>query len=78
MSWRRIKDIRNFFRQEKENEAIKYRILKDLKNLSEHEDEEVGNYYKPVRVTVVLKRKVTVIKIKHYQLNNILIKLYHI
>ena len=78
MSWRRIKDIRNFFRQEKENEAIKYRILKDLKNLSEHEDEEVGNYYKPVRVTVVLKRKVTVIKIKHYQLNNILINLYHI
>ena len=32
-----IKDI-NLFRQEKETETIKYRILRDLKNLSEHED----------------------------------------
>ena len=29
--------------------AIKDRILRDIKNISEHEEEE-GTYYKPVRV----------------------------
>ena len=29
-----IKDIRNLLRQEKETKAIKYRILRDIKNLS--------------------------------------------
>ena len=38
----------NLFRLEKENKAIKYRILRDIRDLSEHEEEE--NYYKPVRV----------------------------
>ena len=43
-----VKDIRNLFRQEKETKAIKDRILRDVKNLSEHEEER--NYYKTVRV----------------------------
>ena len=42
-----IKNIKNLFRQQKEIKAIKYRILRDIKNLFEHEE---GNYYKPVRV----------------------------
>ena len=42
-----IKNIRNLFRREKETKAIKDRILRDIKNLSEHEEE---NYYKPVRL----------------------------
>ena len=40
-----IRDIRNLSRLEK-NQAIKYRILGDVKNVLEHEEEE--NYYKPV------------------------------
>ena len=43
-----IKNIRNLFRLEKETKAIKDRILRYIKNLFEHEEEE--NYYKPVRV----------------------------
>ena len=42
-----IKDIRNLFRLEKETKAIKDRILIDITNLFEHENE---NYYKPVRL----------------------------
>ena len=42
-----IKDIRNLIRLEKENEAIKDRILRYIKNLFEHEEK---NYYKPLRV----------------------------
>ena len=45
-----VKDIRNLFRQEKESKAIKDRILRNIKNLFEHEKEE-ENYYKPVRVS---------------------------
>ena len=41
-----IKDIRNLFRLKKENKLIKDRILRDIRNLLEHED-----YYKPVRVS---------------------------
>ena len=37
-------DIRNFFRLEKEIKAIEDRILRDIKNLFEHKEE---NYYKP-------------------------------
>ena len=37
-----IKDIRNIFRQE-ETKAIKDRILRDTKNIFEHEEKE--NYY---------------------------------
>ena len=42
-----IKDIRNLFRQKKENKAIKDRILRDIKNLFEQEEQ---NCYKPARV----------------------------
>ena len=45
-----IKNIRNLFRKGKETKVIKGRILRDIKNLFEHEKEEV-NYYKTVRVS---------------------------
>ena len=35
---RKHKDVKNLCRQEKETEAIKGRLLEDLKNLSEHEN----------------------------------------
>ena len=47
LNYTAIKDIRNLFRREKETKAIKDRILRDIKNFFEHEEE---NYYKPVRV----------------------------
>ena len=40
--------MRNPFRLKKENKAIKDRIIRDIRNLLEHEEEE--NYYKPVKV----------------------------
>ena len=75
----KFKDIRNLFRLKKESEAIKGKIVRDIRNLLEHEEED---YYKPVRVinfwkTVIINMKVMVIEIKHYQLKNILIKLGH-
>ena len=36
-----IKDTRNLFRQEKETEAIKDRILRYIKNLFEHEEKKI-------------------------------------
>ena len=74
-----IKDTRNLFRREKETKATKDRILRNIKNLCEH-DEEKENYYKPVRVSnfwsnIFLNTEITVTEIKHYQLKNILIKL---
>ena len=45
-----IKDIRNLFRLKKEIKGIKYIILRDIKNLFEHEQEEEENYYKPATV----------------------------
>ena len=42
-----IKCTRNLLRLEKENKAIKDRIMRDIKNLFEHEEED---YYKPVKV----------------------------
>ena len=41
------KNITNLFRLKKENELIKDRIIRDIKNLLEQEEED---YYKPVRV----------------------------
>ena len=38
-----MQDITNFFRLEKEAKAIKDRILRDINNLFEHEEEE--NYW---------------------------------
>ena len=42
-------DVRNLLRLEKETKAIKDRILRDIKNLFEHKEEE--NYYKPVALS---------------------------
>ena len=70
-------DIRNLFRPKKETKATKDRILRDIKNLSEHEKEEV-NYYKPVRVSSFWSTNLKLIKIKHYQLKNIFIILVRI
>ena len=68
-----IKDIRNVFILEEDTKTIKDEILRDVKNLFEHEQEE--NYYKP---GVKIRLHTKAIEIKHYQLNNILIKLEHI
>ena len=71
---------KNLFRLEKENNAIKDNILRDIKNFFQHEGEE--NYYKTgrviFRVTVIMNMKVTTIETKHYQLKNIFIKLDHV
>ena len=42
-----IKDVRNLFRLKKENEAIKNRITRDIRNPFEHEED----HYKPVRAS---------------------------
>ena len=42
-----IQSIRNLFRLTKENETIKGRIIRDIRKLSEQENDD---YYKPVRV----------------------------
>ena len=42
-----IKDIKNLCRLKKENEAIENSVIREIRNLYEHEDK---NYYKPVRV----------------------------
>ena len=36
-----IKGIRNIFRLKKENETIQGGILRDIRNLSEHEEEDL-------------------------------------
>ena len=46
-----IKDIRNLIRLEKKTKTIKDRILRDIKNLLEDEEEKEENYYKSVRVS---------------------------
>ena len=43
-----IKDITNLFKLEKETKVTEDRILRDIKNFFEHEEE---NYYKPQRVS---------------------------
>ena len=47
LNYTAIKDIRNLFKGKKVTKAIKDRILRDIKNLFEHEEEK--NYYNPVR-----------------------------
>ena len=71
-----IKGIRNLLRLEKENKVIKDII----KNFLEHEEEE--KFYKQIKVGIFRVRIILNIELKaiekHYQLKNILIKLYHI
>ena len=81
LNYTAIRGIRNLFRLEKVIKAIKERILRDIKNLFEHEKEE--SYYKPVRMNnfwsnnyIEYERNGD--RIKQYQLNNILIKQDHI
>ena len=45
LNYTAIKDIRNHFRPEKETKAIKDRMLQDIKNLSEHEEENYHNFW---------------------------------
>ena len=45
-----IKSIRNLFRLKSKINIIKHRIVRDIRNLPEHEEE---GYYKPVRVNKV-------------------------
>ena len=65
-----LRDIKNVFRLEKENEVIKDIMLRDIRKL--FEDEEERSYFKQVRVciffpvTIILNMKVTMITIKHY------------
>ena len=63
-----IKGIRNLFRIKKQNKGIKDRIIRDIRDIFEHEED---NYYKPVWVTIILNITVKVIE-KHYQLKNTL------
>ena len=49
-----IKDIRNLLRLKKENEVIKNRIIIDIRNILEYEEED---YYKPVRVGTFLEQQ---------------------
>ena len=48
INYTEIKDIRNLFSLEKETKPVKDRILRDILNTFEHEEE---NYYKLVRVS---------------------------
>ena len=72
-----IKNIRNLFQIKNENEQIKGRIIRDIKNLLEQEGED----YEPVRVTIIVtivsNMKVMVIEMKPYQSMNSLLKLNH-
>ena len=73
-----IKDITKLFRLKEENLAIKERVIRNIKNLFEYEDD----YYKIVGLgnfwsNNIFNMKVMVIEVKHYQLKNILIKLEH-
>ena len=73
-----IKDTINLLRLEKETKAIKGRILRDIKNIFEHEKEEetcnklvrVGNFWS----NNYNEYEVMVTKMKHHQLKNIFIK----
>ena len=66
-----IEDLKNFHRFQKEIEVIKGRIIRDINNLFEWDED-----YKLVRVgdfwsnNYILNVKVIMIKIKHYQLKN--------
>ena len=77
---KRIKSIRNFFRLKKENEPIKDRRITDIRYLFDQEKED---YYKPVRAgnfwrkSYIENMKAMETEIKHFYLNNILIKLEH-
>ena len=74
-----IEGIRNLFKlkskKNKNKKKVKCRILRKIRNLSEHKEE---NYYKLVGLGifgVIFILNIKVKAIEHYQLKNILIKL---
>ena len=76
-----FKHIRDIFRLKKVNESIKDRIVIDIMNLFEYEEED---HFKLVRVGISFKNCSnnyiecqSKVEIKHYHLKNILIKLNH-
>ena len=60
LNYTAIKGLRNLFRPEKGNKGIKDRIIRDISNLSEHEED----YYKPVIVSNFRSKKCIECKIK--------------
>ena len=75
-----IKDIRDLLKLKKQNETIKIKIITGIRILLELENEE--SYKEPIRAVNLyshnyIKYENNVIERKHYQLNNILIKLDH-
>ena len=61
--------VGGFNQIQRENEAVKNRVTRDIRNLFEHKED--GNYYKPGErvifgVRFILNMKVTVIQIKHF------------
>ena len=73
-----LKKIRHGFKLRKENKTIKNRIIRDIWNLFEHEED----YYKPVKAgsfwsNDYIEYESNSDRKKHYQLKNILIKLDH-
>ena len=69
---------KNLFSLRKENEAIKDRIIRDFRNLFSRKNILTNQQEQVVlRATTILHMKVTEIEVKHYQLNNIFIKLDH-
>ena len=69
-----IKDISNLFWLKKEKEAIRNKIIRDIRNIFEHEEENFG---KPEKVDTFWSNNYIEYESKEEYLNNILIKLDH-
>ena len=65
----------NHFRLKKENEAIPESVIRAIRNLFQHDEESIISEYVIFEVVTISNMKAIVIKIKLYQLKNILIKL---
>ena len=62
-----IKNRRSLFKPKKENEAIKDRIIREIKILFEQQQED---YYKTIRIfgiIIISNSKVAVLEVKPYQ-----------
>ena len=70
-----MKGIRNLFRLEKENKQLKYKILRDNRNLLEHEEDE-KNYYKSLRVSNFLSIDYIECKINSSKNKTLLVEVY--
>ena len=65
------KNVRIHFKLEKENKAIKNKIIRDITNLFELE----GDHYKQTAARLIMNKKETVIEIKYEESENVLAKL---